>query len=207
MILLFGHGSIGRRYEKILNFMNEEVCIVDIQRPDYAEAIDLVSSGDWDKAIIATPTGTHVDMFWRLVSHKKPMLIEKPIAKSTQPIELMRDYCKNHDIEAYMVCNYKFALMGRKPLEWNYYNTGSDGLEWDLIQLLYLNPELKIGTDGFVWGVATDEGRLAYREVEESYFHMIHSFLFQPTNLWDLEDARKATETVLRRIDAENTKR
>ena len=215
-LLLGGRGSIGRRYEAILKFLEKDYFIFDIadrDSPDpkvgeyYLKALGDMNRGDWDKAIVCTPTDSHYSDAKRLLDVcrvkrcKKDILIEKPVSKSPREIaDLDRD-------RIYMVCNYKYALMGRVPLKWTYYNTGRDGLYWDLIQLLYINPELEIDPKGIIWTLETNEGEMSYREVEQSYYDMILSFLCKPQELWTMKEAMDATNIVKERYikDGQNS--
>jgi len=206
ILLIGGAGSIGRRYHKILNQLEHHVIVLDPATGDehYQASVDLAMSGNYDKAIICTPTDTHCKVFWKHIGWQKPMLIEKPVDKRPEQIRLLKERAYSLGVDVRMVCNYKYALKGAKPIEWNYFKTGQDGLYWDLIQLIYINPDICIKQDGFIWQVKTNEGAISYKDVEMSYYDMIMDFLYKPERLWDMNDAFRATQAVLRRIDEQD---
>lgn len=197
MIGLFGGmGSIGTRYRAIMDYYGIAYTIFD---PAYEKT-------DWsvpiEKAIIATPTDTHIETLKR-IPDGVPVLCEKPVSKSLEEIPLRK--------ETWVVSNYKYVLhicgIGRPRRIWyDFYRTGSDGILWDCCQLIYLHPGSRVEAKSPRWNLNIDGVWIKYRDVEESYCRMIKDFASGKTDrLWDMEEAREMTKAVLKRIEYENT--
>lgn len=195
MIALFGgKGSIGRRYAAILKYLEEPFQVIDIddQRPNW---------GSIDKAIIATPTPTHVEVLNEIPRHID-VLCEKPVSKDPDLIP-DRENC-------FVVSNYRqvVKLKGLLPpykVWYSYYNTGSDGLLWDCCQLIYLDEEAIIDTDSPRWNLSINGHFIKYRDLEESYVRMISDFVGgRYFRLWGMDNAREMTKAVIRRLAHED---
>jgi UDP-N-acetylglucosamine 3-dehydrogenase len=89
-VVLLGLGRMGRNHLRLVRESSdfELVGVVDsapIERPDHIPFIGDVGelrAVDFDVAIVATPTATHRDVVLELVSMKKHVLVEKPLASS-----------------------------------------------------------------------------------------------------------------------------
>lgn len=196
-ILLIGaNGNMGRRYAAILNHLEADWVGVDIgdKWPK-----------DFDRAIVATPTGSHFGICSRLAKLKKPFLCEKPISKNPDSIrKLIR-----MGAEGYMVCNWKFVFSDRveyrrklNPNEnnicYDYYSTGKDGTIWDCIQLVYLAIDIQIKTESPYFDVTIDDDHVTLDDIAYSYITMIRKFIWPNIfDLWTLKDALKATCKVI----------
>ncbi len=198
-ILVIGSkGNMGRRYIAILKYLGVEAIEFEVNDRIW-------DCPSFDRAIIATPTDQHGAMCLAMAIEKRPFLCEKPISKDPDEIVRIMDLCEKNGVDGRMVCNWAFAHRMQSYLEpnscdiqYNNYNTGKDGLAWDCIQLIYLAkgmPDLKTDApnlDCTVDGYFIDEAMIA-----ESYIKMIVRWLEDPTKLWSLEDAKKATEKVI----------
>ena len=197
MILLIGsEGSIGKRYQAILRHLSIEYQCFDPvlgqMEPDW---------NDVDKVLIASPTDTHYYWCQRSLDKGIPFLCEKPVSKNVEEVSAIASRCKLTGIDGRMVCNYKFVLGRKKPIVDDYFRTGGDGVYWDLIQLLYLNPELKFYTKCPIWTLITEHDVIRYGNLENSYVAMIISWVGgHNDHLWNMEDAAKATEVVIERM-------
>ena len=207
VLLIGSRGSIGRRYMSILNYLGIEVEGYDTL--DHGHVIrDFHNEHDdsFDKAIIASPTLTHYFYCKKLLEMNKPFLVEKPLSRF--PGECADLIALDKNKLGRIVCNYLYALDGHKPAFYDYYNTGGDGVLWDLSQLIYMNPKIEISTRSPIWKLMRDDGvRVTYDELESSYIFMVKDFLDvdnlgHADRLWTLEDGLRMTEAVrLREID------
>jgi hypothetical protein len=126
-------------------------------------------------------------------------LCEKPIDQSAKRIQELIDL----GADGRMVCNWAFVsqnplIPGMNQVQYDNYNTGKDGLAWDCIQLIHLAkdfPELSTNSpylNCHINGTRIHEGHIAL-----SYKKMIEAWLEDPTRLWSLQEAKKATEKVI----------
>lgn len=198
MILLVGNrGSIGSRYEAILKWEKISYCTYDI--------LDGLKPIDWkkiDRVIVATPTDQHAHWAFIAADHDLPVLVEKPLSKSLEECETLERALKGHEV--FVVCNYKYALGPNPKIFYDYYNTGKDGLWWDVCQLIYLDPDAKISNESPFLNLWVNEKLVRYREIEASYCKMVKDFAEgKYRNLWTLEDGVKMTRAVLERMKHE----
>lgn len=208
VLVLGSKGSMGRRYCAILEYLGIHYFGIDKEDEKYDYNIE---NGIYDKhkfthAIIATPTEYHGQTLRDFCLNIPHVLCEKPVSKQSSMIEWMRDYHPHVN----MVCNWKYAIGNPKPgthdIRYSNYNTGKDGLGWDCIQLIYLARNIKISTETpFFECMTVDpecncEKLITLSNIENSYIQMIEHWLGlngKENDLWDLNDALKATEKVL----------
>lgn len=169
MIALLGYkGSIGSRYDTILKSLG--LNYERIEKDDY------IIPDRWTKAIIATPTRTHYELAKLCEERKIPYLVEKPATKDINEAEEMLAW-----EYGFIVNNYSFIAQAKLNIYYNFFKTGSDGLHWDLVQLIYkakINDlDIKIETDSPVWTLKMDDYEVPYREIETSYIRMIRAFI------------------------------
>lgn len=99
-ILLVGMGKMGSNHLRVL-MAEKSLTLVGVVEPNlkkdapegikYFKSISDVPTGDYDAAIVATPTETHYTVAKSLLELKKPLLVEKPLAStSEQANELIR---------------------------------------------------------------------------------------------------------------------
>ena len=99
-VLLIGMGKMGSNHlrvllaEKSLTLVGVVEPIVKNDAPDgikYFKSLSEVPTDSYDAAIVATPTETHYEVAKKLLELKKPLLVEKPLAStSEQALELCR---------------------------------------------------------------------------------------------------------------------
>lgn len=191
--LIGGDGSIGRRYQAVLNFLQQPYRV--IEKGDAKEGLD-----GCQKALICTPTEEHMNWAWECCYRKIPFLCEKPFGKSTTSARTL----KERGAEGYVVNNWAFVARNfdnqlPTSLSYNFYNTGKDGLIWDVSQLILLADQagcvLEVRTDSYCWEVEWSGARVPYAFIEQSYLHMLRAFLQGETqSLWNLEKAYRMTE-------------
>lgn len=89
-VVLVGLGRMGRNHARVIASVPglELVAVVDRDAPappdlacPFVRAIDDVE-GDFDAAVVATPTPSHAEVAGRLLAAKKHVLVEKPIAST-----------------------------------------------------------------------------------------------------------------------------
>lgn len=193
LLLIGSEGSIGRRYRVILEHLG-----VDFEEYDNPEhkffGVEQSFYKRFTHAIIATPTHTHLDWIDELPPIWK--LVEKPASKDLEGLEQRK---LNHG--CFVVNNYQFlpSANTRRKITYNFYNTGRDGLIWDVCQLVYIayknKVELEVKTDSFWWDLKWGMHQIAYHEIERSYYHMLKAFCSGDTsNLWDLKEATTMSE-------------
>ncbi len=194
-VLVLGNlGSIGSRYCAILDYLGVEYLGVDKKAWHLEQG--------FTHCIIATPTDTHVDRILAF-DHIPNILCEKPIEK--EPAILKQLFKLDTDIR--MVCNWKYALnaeVGQYDISYSNYNTGKDGLGWDCIQLIYLANKIELSTKTPYFWCEYGDKAVTLHEIEDSYVTMIRNWLELDgvkNDLWDLQDALKATEKTLKWIE------
>lgn len=175
--LIGGNGSIGRRYQAILKSINESFMVMEI-----GQALNL---NNCDQAIVATPTETHFEFALRLKEWGRPFLIEKPASIHLKECEEMKSWA----CPGYIVNNYEFLqsnLWYPKEVEsiaYDFYNTGKDGLAWDLCQLIYMAKRYKARFSGKAhspeWTMYINNEWVEYNDLEITYIDMIRAFIQQ----------------------------
>jgi hypothetical protein len=192
------NGNMGRRYMAILEYLNQQPCGVDIGEP-----VPFTRH-----YIIATPTETHLDVLAKLIDQHGTngdlrILIEKPVTKNPDHF----DFVLGTKNKIYMVNQYAYAAnQGRIPkgigTSYDYYNSGTDGLAWDCIQLLHLaEGPVWLHTKSPVWRCKVNGRWIPRDSVDHLYIKMIKDFISDNRahgKLWGPEDIIKAHEKVLR---------
>ena len=195
VLIIGSNGSIGKRYCAILKSLKVDYITYDNLQGSF-ESLKAQHDGDFDAAIICTPTEHHIEYVKGLISLRKVFLCEKPLSKFLVDCEEVKEY-KN----GYVVCNYKYIADKYKPpysIFYDYYNTGMDGILWDACQLLYLDPNCNLSISSPKWNLVINENWIRYRELEDSYVRMLKDFVKgKYENLWTLEDGYKMTQAVL----------
>lgn len=191
--LIGGKGSIGRRYQAVLNYLDQPFRIIDLGDPKE-------NLKGCTKAIIASTTSTHEDWCWEAFYQEIPFLCEKPLSKSKSAIQSMM----SRGVTGYVVNNWQFVATNfdnKMPsrLFYDFYNTGKDGLLWDVCQLILLSDlaecELQVMTDSYFWHAEWGEKTIPYEAIEQSYMQMVRAFLNGETHrLWGLNKAYRMTE-------------
>lgn len=132
IMIIGANGSMGRRYQALLNYLGRFHIDVDIENISIIEEL-----GDKCKGfIIATPTWTHFRFFKRISEFKKPILCEKPLSTDMDEVcEMLKTPLRM--MLQYLVLNPIPGVMDGHS-HYNYFNTGKDGLKWDATQIIGL---------------------------------------------------------------------
>lgn len=192
-ILLIGsEGSMGRRYQAILNFLG-----IKFMRSDITLLCDGSISGIpgilnekalslFDGFIIATPTAKHLDGIGSLVGSGKPILCEKPITKHWEghfhglwgdaDVEMMiQYYFLNPSV------NFLKSYSGNNFSSYDYFRTGNDGLAWDCIQIIALhegpNDNLKLDNKSPIWKCTINNKELNIADMDAAYVRAVQSWV------------------------------
>lgn len=180
MILLIGNrGSVGRRYSAILDYLG-----ADWVGYDSAWDANPPVLPRFDKFIVATPTPTHYGVVSEL-PRDRPVLCEKPLASSFQDAKEMAD-----SREGYIVSNYRYALGdGPHLIEYDFFNTGKDGLRMDCCQLLMLDRNAVLRNKSPYWTLKDNGETVPYETIERSYVYMLRDFVDgNYERLWSFKD-------------------
>jgi hypothetical protein len=217
--IIGSEGKIATRYKAILKSLGQEFCCYDTK----LECGD-DPKGPWyldfDASIIASPTDTHTAWLRALTERGcKRILCEKPLHFDIAECESVKD------LNFWVVNNYAHLLdsitswiRNKEPLTikkkigivYKYFNTGSDGVWFDLCQLCYLtkreNIMLGVDLNSPIWtlALALDGGSIdiPYNALEMSYFLMLKAFLDEDTRLkWDAIDGIAMTRAALEASD------
>jgi len=188
--LVGGDGGIGRRYQAVLNYLREPYIVIE-----KGDDPSLLGTKDVTHAIIATTTENHMEWCERAAHKNLWFLCEKPMSKKKEEIKPLF----GEKTMGFVVNNWAFvegSMYGMKPkrLSYNFYNTGKDGLVWDVCQLVYLSHlsqgTLEVRTESHEWITYWNDFNVPYNAIEASYVQMIRAFMAHDSKrLWSLTDA------------------
>jgi len=187
---------MGRRYSAIVKVLGHDVVQYDIA--DVSIALDAV---EYDKAIVATPTDTHYNLCAVLADYGKPILCEKPVSKNIDEVKNLVAMFRPGTF--FVVCNWKYLAEMGDSIVYDYYKTGVDGLWWDMFQPIYLAGSLMVRNRFPVFNCLVNRKRYTQRDFDLTYMRMIADFV-NGGQLWNGEDAIKATKKVLKVIGEQN---
>lgn len=195
VLLIGGKGSIGRRYQAVLRALHVPYRIHDLG--------DELSFEGVTHVLIASPTETHVKYCWLADECNLPFLCEKPLTKNvTEAEELARNTSNGYVVNnwAFLGTNFDLAPIPRR-ITYDFYNTGRDGLLWDVCQLIYFSKlakaELFVNTNSHTWDVTWNDDDVAYRAIEQSYLQMVRAFLADRSHaLWTLPMGLEMTKLI-----------
>lgn len=184
ILIVGGNGSIGRRYQTILKYLEIPFKVCEIG--------DQISDFKFDKAIIASPTNMHIEHIGILSRFGVPILCEKPVSKDPA----WADYFSGSN-NIFVVNNYAYLLNNEKfkgPLStifYDFYNTGKDGMVWDCCQLVHLastySARIFLNKTSPIWTLNLNGWDVEYKYIEWSYIEMIQDFVRdRHINLWSI---------------------
>ncbi len=203
VLVVGAFGGMGRRYCAILKHLGHTPLMVDLNTR--------LPTGEFDHAIIATPTDDHLRSINEVLEwfpRTKHILCEKPIAKSS-PVLLGAFFDSLHSdgVNLYCVNQYQYLdelkciTNPRAPTTYDYYNSGRDGLHWDCYQLYALATGPVVLSNGSpVWKCHINGSRINSRNMDAAYVEMIRDFVGEKKNMWGKDIVLKATEKILEAI-------
>jgi hypothetical protein len=180
-ILIVGaHGSMGKRYQAILKYLNREYHCVD--KENSAQDIQFMAARS-SGIIIATPTDTHVKFVREFLPFRKPILCEKPVTKDIGELRHLRDEIKESGTPFRMM--YQYEILGdtlrNGASRYNYFRHGSDGLVWDCLQIIGLaRSEVKLEETSPVWSCMINGRALQFSHMDAAYIAYIQRWLHRP---------------------------
>ena len=115
-IIQIGTGGWGKNHTRILSQLGvlTAICDLDSNRSrEYAEKYsvksfqsidDVIASEEFDGAIIATPTSTHVEIAKKLLEAKKHVFVEKPMTYKAEDGEMLAKLAQKNKV--ILTCGY-----------------------------------------------------------------------------------------------------
>lgn len=189
VLIIGGHGNMGRRYIEILSKMR---CVKNISIYDQDDYITDLHYNRLDKVIesndfiiITTPTDLHGLYLTRALDKNKKVLCEKPITKE---LDELRSILNHENIKNFrMVNNWEYAFKeavsrneqaSSEDTIYNYHHSGNDGLGYDCIQLIYLAVgKLRLSNDSQSWYSYVNGFKIRKADVINGYNTMLINFL------------------------------
>ncbi len=181
MIALIGSGgSMGKRYQAILNHLKEPFLALDAADLTQDEIIKKASK--CDRILLASPTPTHLEYLKALLPSKAKILCEKPVCTDLDQLIALHAECDKKHHSYNMVMQYKRLDVPLKtPNRWSYYNYfrhGNDGLAWDCLQTIALaQGPVWLKEDSPVWECTINGRRLSIAEMDQAYIAEIRLWL------------------------------
>lgn len=158
-IIVVGYGSIGKRHvSNLLKLGIRPIVVTKYPDSNDIHFTDSISKcGEVDYAIIATPTGRHLDDFKRLNDIKcKNILIEKPVELSYRKASELNNISVDNNINAYVAYNLRFLNVFKKVKDFISSITNSARIV-NIIAGQYL-PEWRTGSD-YTQSYSADRGK------------------------------------------------
>lgn len=200
MILLIGsEGSMGKRYQAILKYLN--ISFIKCDKESSLEKIAELAI-DCDKIIVATPTDTHFEILKYLIPLDKNILCEKPISKSSKEVEKLIKLVEGSSSRLNMVFQYGELVHNSEGESlYDYYKTGNDGLIWDCFQIIALSNYFPvIRNKSPIWTCKINGLNLNISDMDRAYISFLKTWLNNGLNqnlMWILETHKKVENHVL----------
>lgn len=187
VLVIGSEGSMGKRYQAILNSMRFKYDCVDPLRKD--DNISMFMN-EYTHFIVASPTDTHYEWLTKLIPLDKPILCEKPIVKDTKEwmeLHYLKD-TSNLDIDV-MLQYMCIATKGSRSShsEYNYFRTGPDSLVWNCTQtigLSYSNTEITIKDTSPIWTCKVNGEVLNISSMDWAYMKYLSDWLRGERTSW-----------------------
>lgn len=178
VLIIGSEGSMGKRYQSILNHKFVSYSCYDPKTNDVTELKPLLESAT--HFIIAAPTASHLILCKTLAPYQKPILCEKPVTRSLWELELILNGMITNKCPFTMMLQYsKLTQAEDKGKSWyNYFKHGPDGLIWDCMQIIALaKDEIEVKEDSPVWDCGLNGRKLSLGDMDWSYIHAVEDFL------------------------------
>lgn len=171
-LILGSEGSMGKRYQAILNFLGQPYECFD----DAFLAKSVYPSKKHDRFIVATPTETHLEVIKRLEKFGAPILCEKPLSKSLTEV----DEILKIKAPVSMVMQYAYLVSPKSfgSTHYDYYHHGKDGLVWDCFQIIALAKDrVSLAEHSPIWSCTINGTVLRRGDMDGAYVEMIRNWL------------------------------
>lgn len=175
MITLLGaNGSMGRRYQAILRYLQAAYQAFDREEFHLERVASALRSSD--RVIIATPTPSHLSLC-ALVSVEAPgisILCEKPLATTREALEAMLV------LPNLMMMAQYTLLDAHKDGDtcYDYFHSGQDGLAWDCCQLIGLaRGSVILRNESPIWRCTLNGRALSLDELEQAYVKFVAKWI------------------------------
>lgn len=173
MTLLIGsEGSMGRRYQAILKFLEEPFECLDKK----LQTKSTRAFAEYDRFIVATPTDTHHDIVCQLGVHDKPILCEKPLSKDLSEVVSMTSNASKLSI----MMQYQKLISGEEGgLSWyDYFRPGPDGLVWSCFQIVALaTDDVVLRDTSPIWRCGINGQHLSIANMDDAYVRAVDDWL------------------------------
>jgi hypothetical protein len=176
-ITLVGYkGNMGRRYASILDYLGITWYGVDINDKKDPHPLS-------EGIIIATPTESHPSCIAQWSRFNLPILCEKPVCRTKDQLDYL---LKTVAAPLQMINQYKFysnyqEIDKGESTQVNYYNTGTDGLVWDCINLIGLAKEdVHLYNTSPIWKIMLNGTFLDKRFIDNVYIDNIETWANNP---------------------------
>ena len=177
VLLVGSEGSMGKRYQAILKYLNVPFWRVEKDWTDLSiKCAPLV-----EKIIVATPTDTHVSVIKDLLPYRKPILCEKPITKNIDQLRNLLGACDQYGVKLRMMFQYG-QLVNNDASElrsyYDYFRHGNDGLIWDCMQIIALaNGDVTLSENSPVWKCSINGVALVASNMDRAYVDEVREFI------------------------------
>jgi hypothetical protein len=189
-------GNMARRYRAILNHLNIYNSGIDIGHTVHEKDLECA-----DGILICTPTDRHVDDVLFYSRYKVPILCEKPLSKNMERVYKCVEFCREHNVNLQLINQYQFLgnTLGSGITSYDFYNTGKDGLAWDLISVIGLaNGKIKLNDKSPLWRCYINGNKMNIGDMNHAYLSMISKWLEDPKpNLEYIIHAHKKVEEMI----------
>lgn len=195
VLIIGANGSMGTRYRAILAHLGVNYWCVD-KGDQIRDVLELAEKAT--HVIVATPTETHLSVLASLSEIKCPILCEKPLAKSYYELVMIRDLVLSKRLNLTMTMQYKMLddVNSEGLSSYDYFKHGSDGLNWDCLQIIALaRGEVSVKERSPVWKCTLNGKILKLSDMDMAYIKFIEYWLENPGD--DIDDLIRIHEKVI----------
>ena len=182
VLILGSKGSMGKRYAAILKHLNVPCTEFDVKDGNPLNG----SIKQCDRVIVATPTSTHMEVLDIIttVMPGAPILCEKPVTKSLSDLEQILSMCDARGNDLRMM--YQYSLLASDDLylqsHYNYYAHGSDGIQWDCMQIIGLaKGKVVLKEDSPIWKCTINGKKLKRSDMDRAYVDYVNNWIIDPS--------------------------
>ena len=180
MIALIGsEGSMGKRYQAILNYLKEPFDPLDLSLIGKDEVMRRAKL--CHKYIIATPTHTHAEYLRAFIPDCRPILCEKPITKDIDELVELVALAEKHGNHFQMMFQYKelaTAPVNGGGTHYDFFRHGNDGLTWDCLQMIGLaNGALHLSEKSPIWTCMINGQPIPIADMDWAYVQVVKKWL------------------------------